>query len=289
MAALSGLLAPVLAFAAPMPPAPADYTLDYTTPTDPGLQAAVEAIDARLRARFGMTEAQTSAGVLDLKTLRLAMVRPDRGDYAASVPKIGIMLAWFALQPDALARLDDTARRELGLMVKASDNALAAKFSQQLGLKNIQRVLDSHGLYDAAHGGGLWVGKHYGKADERYGDPVGNNSHAATVRALLRFYLLLEQDRLVSPAASAAMRAIFASPDIPHIDDKFVRGLAGRNAELRRKSGWWEDWFLDSAVVTGGGRHYLIVAMTHHRQGDAYLSEFAAAVDDLLTASTPKP
>lgn len=272
-----------------MPPALADYTLDYTTPIDAGLQAAVEAIDVRLRARFGMTEAQTSAGVLDLKTLRLAMVRPDRGDYAASVPKIGIMLAWFALQPDALAKLDDNTRRELGLMIKASDNALAAKFSQQLGLKNIQRVLDSHGLYDAAHGGGLWVGKHYGKADERYGDPVGNNSHAATVRALLRFYLLLEQDRLVSPAASAAMRDIFASPAIPHIDDKFVRGLAGRNAELRRKSGWWEDWFLDSAVVTGGGRHYLIVAMTHHRQGDAYLGEFAAAVDDLLAASTPKP
>ncbi len=285
---MSGLLASVLGLAAPMPPALADYTLDYATPTDPGLQATVEAIDARLRAQFGMTEAQTSAGVLDLKALRLAMVRPDRGDYAASVPKIGILLGWFALQPDAMAKLDVNTRRELGLMIKASDNALAAKFSQQLGLKNIQRVLDSYGLYDAAHGGGLWVGKHYGKADERYGDPVGNNSHAATVRALLRFYLLLEQDRLVSPAASAAMRAIFASPDIPHIDDKFVRGLAGRNAELRRKSGWWEDWFLDSAVVTGGGRHYVIVAMTHHKQGDAYLSEFAAAVDDLLNLSAAK-
>jgi len=266
-----------------------DYQLDFNTPTDPALQSAAEAIDARLRERFGMIEAQTSAGVLDLRTMRLAMVRPDRGDYAASVPKIGILLGWFALQPDALARLDDTTRRELGLMIKASDNALAAKFSQQLGLKNIQRVLDSHGLYDAAHGGGLWVGKHYGKSDERYGDPVGNNSHAATVRALLRFYLLLEQDRLVSPAASAALRDIFASPDIPHLDDKFVRGLAGRGAQLRRKSGWWEDWFLDSAVVTGGGRHYLIVAMTHHKQGDAYLSAFAAAVDDLLAAATPKP
>lgn len=268
-----------------MPPALADYTLDYTTPADPGLQAAVEAIDTRLRARLGMTETQTSAGVLDLKTLRLALVRPDRGDYAASVPKIGILLAWFALQPDAMAKLDDNTRRELGLMIKASDNALAAKFSQQLGLKNIQRVLDSYGLYDAAHGGGLWVGKHYGKADERYGDPVGNNSHAATVRALLRFYLLLEQGRLVSPAASAAMREIFASPGLPHIDDKFVRGLAGRGVELRRKSGWWEDWFLDTAVVTGGGRHYLIVAMTHHKQGDTYLSEFAAAVDDLLATN----
>ena len=39
---------------------------------------------------------------------------------------------------------------------------------------------------------------------------------------------------------------------------------------------------LDTAVVTGGGRHYLIAAMTHHPKGDDYLIEFAAAVDDLL-------
>jgi hypothetical protein len=78
------------------------------------------------------------------------------------------------------------------------------------------------------------------------------------------------------------MREIFASPDIPHIQDKFVLGLTGRDVQVRRKAGWWEDWFLDTAVVTGGGRHYLVVAMTHHPKGNAYLAAFAAAVDDLL-------
>jgi beta-lactamase class A len=257
------------------------YTLDYTTPVNAELQRAVEAIDRRLRVRHGIGEGLTAAGLLDLHTLRLALVRPDAIDYAASVPKIGILLAWFQ-ERAAAGQVDATTRHELGLMIKESSNEMAAKHSKLLGLKRIQAVLESYGLYDAAHGGGLWVGKHYGKADERYVDPVGGHSHAATVRQVMRYYLLLEQGKLVSPAASQTMREIFASPGIPHRPDKFVLGLQGRGLEIRRKSGWWETWYHDSAVVTGGGRHYLVVAMTHHAKGEAYLVDFAGAVDDLL-------
>lgn len=260
------------------------YSLDQSPAVDAALQRRVEEIDAQLRARWEIPATQTSVGALDLRTLRLAMVRPDRIDYAASVPKIAILLGWFAAHPN-LADLDATTRHELGLMIKQSDNELAAKFSQQLGLSFIRDVLDRYALYDAKTGGGIWLGKHYGKGGERVVDPVGGHSHAATVRQLLRFYLLLEQDRLVSAEASAAMREIFRSPDIPHKDDKFVAGLAGRaGLEIRRKAGWWEDWNLDTAVVTGLGRHYLIVAMTRHARGEDYLRAFAAAVDDLLGA-----
>jgi beta-lactamase class A len=265
------------------------HTLSYNSPTDAALQSRLEAIDTRLRARHGMAPEQTSVGVLDLNTLRLAMVRPDRGDYAASVPKIGILLAWFQLHSGAATNLDAQTRRELGEMIKISSNEMAAKYSQQLGLKEIQAALNSYQFYDATRGGGLWVGKHYGKGSERHGDPVGNNSHAATVRQLLRYYLLLEQGRLVSPAASKTMRDIFASPGITHLDDKFVKGLAGRDVQLLRKSGWWESWFLDSAIVTGGGRHYIIVAMTHHPKGEEYLVDLARAVDDVLCPGRPVP
>src|SRR5881227_1049072 len=68
-----------------------NYALDYETPVHPVLQAELEKIDADLRAKFGMTSEQTAVGVLDLETLRLAMIHPDRGEYAASVPKIGIL------------------------------------------------------------------------------------------------------------------------------------------------------------------------------------------------------
>lgn len=260
----------------------ADYALDYSTPMDVPLQQQLEAIDARLRAKFGMTTEQTSVGLLDLNTLRFAAVRPDREDYAASVPKIGILLGYFQLRPEAATNLDAQTRHELGDMIKQSSNEMAAKYSRLLGLKQIQAVIDSYQLYDANHGGGLWVGKHYGQDGERYGDPVGNNSHAATVRQLLRYYLLLEQGKLVSPAASKTMREIFESPDIPHRNDKFVKGLAGRDVQVFRKAGWWEDWYLDSAIITGGGRHYISVAMTHHPKGEEYLIEYAAAVDDLF-------
>ena len=258
-------------------------TLDFTTPVDSLLQAGLEDIDVRLRAKFGMASNQTAVGVLDLTTCRLAMLRPDQIDYAASVPKIGILLAYFQLHPEAATQLDPAVRHELGEMIKLSSNEMAAKYSQQLGLRQIQSVLNSYQLYDATRGGGLWVGKHYGRSDERYPDPVGGNSHAATVRQLLRFYLLLEQGKLVSPAASQTMREIFASPELPHRQDKFVLGLAGADVQVLRKAGWWEDWFHDSAIITGGGRHYLLVAMTHHPRGDEYLAEFARAADELVT------
>lgn len=268
--------------AAPMNAAFALYTLDYQSPTDAALQSTVTAIDVRLRMKFGMALEHTAVGVLDLKTGRLALVRPDAIDYAASVPKIGILLAWFHEHPEAANSLDAATRSEFGRMIKESNNEVAAKISQQIGLNRIQQILEAQGFYDAARGGGIWVGKHYGQGTERYTDPVGGHSHAATVRQLLRFYLRLEQGKLVSPAASKAMREIFAAPEIAHREDKFVQGLAGRGVEVLRKAGWWETWAHDTAIVVGPDRHYVIVALTHHAKGDAYLVEFAAAVDDAM-------
>ena len=261
---------------------PTGYNLTYTSPTDPELQAKLEAIDADLRARYGIDTNQTAVGLLDLRSHRLAMTRPDAEDYAASVAKVGILLAYFQLHPDAATNLDATTRHELGLMVKASSNEMAAKFSRQMGLRAIQRVINDCHFYDTNHGGGLWVGKHYGSGGERIGDPIGDNSHAATVRQLLRFFLLLDQGRLVSPAASQTMRDLFASPDIPHDDIKFVKGLAGRDVQILRKWGTWEDWHHDTAIITGPGRHYILVALTRHPRGDDYLVALAPAVDDLM-------
>src|SRR5580704_4733396 len=85
-----------------------NYTLNYETPVDPSLQTQLESIDSTLRAKYGMTTDQTAVGLLDLQSLRLAMVRPDYELYAASVAKIGIMLAYFQLHPEAATNLDAT-------------------------------------------------------------------------------------------------------------------------------------------------------------------------------------
>src|SRR5688572_22468723 len=203
----------------------AKYILDFISRTDPALQAEIEKLDQSLRDRFAMTRDQTSVGVLDLRRERLALVNPDRGDYGASVPKIGILLAYFELTPRAATELDPTVKNELGQMIKVSSNEMAAKYSRELGLKPIQAAIDRYKLYDAQRGGGIWVGKHYGKDAERFPDPVGKHSHAITVRQVMRFYLLMMQGKLVSPEASQRMREIFLSPQIPHQQNKFVAGL----------------------------------------------------------------
>lgn len=215
----------------PNKPSLQNYALGYDAQLDGPLQAKLEAADADLRAKYEMTPEQTAVGVLDLERMRLAMVHPDRERYAASVAKLGILLAYFQLHPDAATNLNPQTRHELGLMVKASSNEMAAQFSRELGLKKIQEVLNSYHFYDTNHGGGIWVGKHYGQGGERFGDPIADNSHAATVRQLLRFYLLLEQGKLVSPAASKTMLEIFASPQIPHDNIKFVKALSDRNVD----------------------------------------------------------
>jgi beta-lactamase class A len=262
--------------------APRPFVMNYDTPVDRGLQRRIEKIDARLRAKYGMTADQTDVGLLDLRRPRLAMIHPDHIEYAASVAKVGILFAYFQLHPDAATQLDPETQHELGLMIKASSNEMAAKYSRAMGLREIQQVLNAAGFYDAARGGGIWVGKHYGPNSERIGDPVADHSHAVTVRQLLRFYWLLSRGELVSPAASKKMLEIFASPDIPHDDHKFVHALAGRNVTLLRKWGTWEDWLHDSAIIEGPGRRYVLVGLTHHPKGDAYLEDLAREVDGVM-------
>ena len=256
--------------------------LDFNTVPDRDLQAQVEAIDEHLRKRYGMTPEHTAVGVLDFNKQRLAWLRPDRITYGASVPKIGILLAYFEVHPEAATKLEPQTRHELGLMIKVSSNEMAAKYSHALGLKRIQEVLYQYHFYDASRGGGIWVGKHYGQSDERIGDPVADHSHAVTVRQCLRFYSLLEQGKLVSAEGSKTMRQIFESPDIPHERNKFLKRLNGPDLQIIRKSGSWENWLHDTAVNKGPGRHYTLVGLTEHPKGDDYLADLAPAVDDKL-------
>jgi beta-lactamase class A len=273
---------PLFLFACTSTAARPAFMLNYDTPLDPVLQKRVERIDAQLREKHGLSTEQAAVGVLDLEHPRVAMIHPDRIEYAASVAKIGILLAYFQLHPDAATQLDAETQHELGLMIKASSNEMAAKYSRAMGLREIQQVLNSYGFYDAAHGGGIWVGKHYGPNSERIGDPVADHSHAATVRQLLRFYWMLTRGELVSPAASQKMRDIFLSPDIPHDDLKFVKALKDRDLVILRKWGSYEDWLHDTALIEGRGRRYVLVALTHHPNGDAYLEDLAREVDDMM-------
>jgi beta-lactamase class A len=82
------------------------------------------------------------------------------------------------------------------------------------------------------------------------------------------------------------MLEIFASPDIPHDDIKFVKALKDRDVKIIRKWGTWENWYHDSALVTGPDRKYILVALTQHPKGDEYLVDLAKAVDDFLAGTS---
>jgi beta-lactamase class A len=265
------------------------YRLPHDAPLDPELQSALQAIDRSVGEELGIPPADRAFGVLDLTDLRLAVIQPDAMFYAASVPKICIVMAYFETHPEAASHLDPDVERELQLVIKRSDNELAAKYSQLVGLEKIQEILQSrrYRFYDEDHGG-FWCGKHYGIAEPRMGDPVHDHSHAATVRQCLRYYLMLEQGRLVSAAACAKLKEIFAAPLLEFHDDRFVRGLNGRDVTIIRKSGLWEDWHLDTARIQHGERVYLLAGMVHHPKGGEYLADMAAAVDETLCGPLPR-
>jgi len=273
--------------AAPVEPWKA-MDIDIHTAPDRDLTLALGRLDTALRFAGDreIEGEQTAVGLIDMHTGRLAMLRADTQFYAASVPKIAILLAYFQTQVDDPAALDQETLSELGLMIKRSDNALAAKYSKIIGLQGIADVMTSpqYKLYDPLHGGGLWVGKHYGKSDERLRDPLAGESHAATVRQLLRYYLMLQQGRLVSPQASEVMRGIFTSPDLEHLQSKTVLGLAGRDVEIMRKSGTWSAWHADTAIVTGEGRRYILAVLSHNDHGAEYIIDLARSIDDWAIA-----
>jgi len=75
------------------------------------------------------------------------------------------------------------------------------------------------------------------------------------------------------------MREIFASPDI-RTTPPSSSSSRRRDRQLLRKWGSWQDWQHDTAVITGPGRHYILVALTHAPAGGLYLEALARGVDD---------
>jgi len=63
---------------------------------------------------------------MDLNTARLALLRPDREECAASLAKIGILLAYFDAHPEAAGHIDPPVERELGGIAKKSSSEMAA-------------------------------------------------------------------------------------------------------------------------------------------------------------------
>jgi len=260
---------------------------------DQALQAALEAsLKEELGPEFlkAIDEKNASIVLVDITHLyypKVAAINGDEMMYAASLPKIAILLGAFVQIERGKMVLDDQTRAACARMIRYSSNEDASIILNRVGIENLAEVLqsDRFRLYDREFNGGLWVGKDYSDAPAWKGDPLHQISHGATAMQAARFYYLLFTNRLVSPELTEEMKNMLSDPALNH---KFVKGLEGRpDAKIYRKSGTWKNWHADSGVIVHGNYKYIIVALSHLPQGGEKLSRLAAAVDDLMQRRHP--
>ena len=243
---------------------------------------------AKLRLTQAVQQKQLGIALVDITDPgypRMADVNGDVMFYAASLPKIAILLGAFQRAAEGTLPLDDIIVSQLTRMIRYSSNADATVMLNRVGKDYLAELLqsDRYKLYDPSYGGGLWVGKEYAKTGAWKRDPINNFSHGATAYEVARFYYLLETDRLVSVESCKRMKEILSKPAITH---KFVRGLNHHRpgSSVYRKSGSWKYFHSDSAIVERDGRRYIAVAWAVDPRGDEWLSRLIVALDDIIFA-----
>ena len=253
---------------------------------DPKLQKALVRRLGSIHLKNATQRKHLSVVIVDITdpaSPRMAYVNPNEMMYAASLPKIAILLGAFEKIAEGEMVLNDETLEKLKLMIRNSSNEAATEILHRVGQEYLAELLQSprYRLYDPEKNGGLWVGKDYGKAPAWKRDPLHNLSHGATALQVARFYYLLETGQLVSPELSKLMKSILADPAHEH---KFVKGLKNiqPDSEIYRKSGTWGPYHSDSAIIEHHGRRYIAVALAKSAKGERWLQRLIVALDDII-------
>ena len=253
---------------------------------DPALQKGLESYLNSLNLDQAADRKNLSVVVVDITdpfSPRMAYVNPNEMMYAASLPKIAILLGAFERISKGQMTLDEATLEKLKKMIRNSSNEAATEILNRVGKDYVNELLQSprYRLYDPEKNGGIWVGKDYDRSPAYDRDPLHNLSHGATALQVARFYYLLETGQLVSPEISQLMKSILGQPAIEH---KFVKGLKEIHPESRiyRKSGTWKQYHSDSAIIEHDGRRYIAVALAKSRHGEKWLTDLIVALDKLV-------
>ena len=253
--------------------------------SDPGLQSKLDKTLKKLGLDTAVRNGKLGVALVDITNLdepRVASVNGDKMIYAASLPKIAILLGAFVEIERGKMKLDEDTRASLTRMIRNSSNADATAMLNRVGKKRLLEILQSEDylLYDPQVNGGLWVGKEYGKSAAYKRDPLHNLSHGATALQAARFYYLLETGQLVNTKLTAEMKEMLGNPGIHH---KFVKGLEDHpEAKIYRKSGSWNKWHADSAIVESEGRKYILVALAENPEGGRWLSNMIKPIHEFM-------
>lgn len=235
-----------------------------------------------------IAQKKMAVGIVDLRDpdeVRFARVNGNHMMYAASLPKIAILLS--AMDAIDKGELKETSevRKDMRLMISKSNNAASTRMIDRVGYGKIEAVMTDpkYGFYDENKGGGLWVGKRYGGGGDTHREPLKNLSHAATVTQVCRYYYLLAFGQLVNERRSKQILAIMEDPELHH---KFVNTLdqIAPNARLFRKSGSWKTFHSDSILVWGENpnRRYILVALIDDPNGEQIIRDLVKPVEKVL-------
>ena len=239
-----------------------------------------------------MSQNRMAVGVIDLsnpKITKYASINGNHMMYAASLPKISILLAAMdAIEKGELIETEEVTN-DMKIMISKSSNQAATRMIDRLGYDKIASVMTSekYELYDEEEGGGLWVGKRYGGGGDTNREPILNLSHAASVDQVCRYYYLLANGKLVNRERSKQMLDIMENPDLHH---KFVNTLdqIAPNARLFRKSGSWKNFHSDSILGWGKDpkRRYILVALIEDESGEQIIRSLVKPIEKVLKRAT---
>ena len=230
-----------------------------------------------------------SIGIVDMSNvdrIEYAGLNDEFMMYAASLPKIAILLAAMDAIENGELKDSKEVRKDMHLMISKSNNAASTRMIDRVGYEKIEQVLrsDQLKLYDEEGGGGLWVGKRYAAGGKRHPEPMKGLSHAATAKQVCSFYYQLAMGNLINPARSLEMLNIMKDPALHH---KFVNTLdkIAPKADIYRKSGSWKNWHSDSVLVWGPDRKYILVALIDDSQGEQIVRDLVIPLEKAMKKS----
>lgn len=226
-------------------------------------------------------------GLVDLSTVtnpRYAQVNGDHMMYAASLPKIAILLAVQDAIELGYVKETEAIRNDMKAMIRSSSNSAATRLIDLVGFEHIEKCLtsDDYCFYDESSGGGLWVGKRYARSGaDTNREPLKNLSHAATAYQVCNFYYHLAYGKLINYDRSKDMLDIMVDPALSH---KFVNTLkqVAPGAKMYRKSGTWRNWHSDSILIWGKKRKYILVALVEYAGGEQVVRDLVRSVETVI-------
>ena len=276
-------------------PYPSTYYEEVDEKRDPKLQKNLEAMISRNPLwRKLVRKKRMSVAIVDLRemsNLKYASVNGRNMVYAASLPKISVLLTALEEVKEGNLEYTPALKKDLRLMIAKSNNAATTRVIEILGYDKIAETMtrNKYGFYDIYNGGGLWVGKKYAKAGKKNPDPLKGLSHAANVDQVARFYTMLAYGKLVDHDFNLEMMSYLVDPEINH---KFVKSLNNLDADvdIYRKSGSWRQFHCDSALVFGeDDRRYIIVALIEDTNGGRICTNLVEKAEEALEIGVKHP